>query len=70
MLNSKVLVVLLVAVAYNTVSCKVVADSYEELISYQDNPWCKPSILDKGIKCSAVKNPIEIQGGLVSISFI
>lgn len=70
MLNSKVLVVL-VALTYSTVSCYVVEDRYEEKITYRKNPLCAPSKLEEGLKCkAAAANPIEIQGGLVSILFI
>lgn len=71
MWNSKVLTIfLMVAVVYSTVSCEVIEDRYEEEITYRQKPWCAPSTLDTGIECSDVEDPIDIQGGLVSISFI
>lgn len=44
----------------------VVSTHYEETRSYSQNPQCKPSSLNKGIRCCDVGPSIEIQGELVS----
>lgn len=46
----------------------IIRSHYEEAFSYIRNPQCKPSNLDKGIKCSAIGPSIEVKGGLVSES--
>lgn len=67
MLNSKILPVFLIAfVAYSSAARNIVSNYYEETLSYSENPKCKPSTLDKGIKCSAVGPSIPIKSGLVS----
>lgn len=48
-------------------TCFVQSNYFEEDYTYFFNPKCKPSKLDTGIQCSAVTNPIAIQGGLVNI---
>lgn len=69
MLNSVVFAVfLMVAVTCST--CYTVKSHYEECLTYSHNPWCKPSKLNIGVKCSAIGSSIEIKGGLVSISFV
>lgn len=65
MLKSEILaIILLVAIVYTT------AHNYEEARTYNRNPECAPSNLDRGIKCSAVGPTITVQGGLVRILFI
>lgn len=74
MWKSKILAVFLIV----TVACSpcstarchnTVASHYEEKVTYSWNPQCKPSNLDKGIKCCDVGSSIQIAGGLVSIIF-
>lgn len=69
MLNRNVFSVFLtIFVAYSTASRKSIVDSYyEETLTYSDNPKCKPSTLDKGIKCSSVGSPILMEDGIVSV---
>jgi len=65
MLETKFLAVfLLSAMAFSTATCNIVASHYEEMMTYAKNPHCKPSNLDKGVKCSAIGSPIEVKGGL------
>lgn len=64
MLRTEVLVIFL-TVAYSTAARNIISNRYEETQTYLDNPECRPSTLDKGIKCSAVGPPIEIKSGLV-----
>lgn len=70
MLNIKTLVSVLVITVTSTTACQncspVIRNYYEEKVSYSRNPQCKPSLLDKGIKCSNIGKTIEVQGGLVS----
>lgn len=55
------------AAAINRSAGNIVADYYEEEVSYAENPLCAPSKLDKGVCCDKVGASIEVQGGLVSV---
>lgn len=81
MLSSKILAIFLIAAgpcsasicntgACNTGSSTHERNQYEETLTYSRNPQCKPSNLDKGIRCSAVDSTIEVQGGLVSVQLL
>lgn len=81
MLSSKILAIFVIvagpcsASICNTGSCNTATsiherNHYEETLTYFRNPQCKPSNLDKGIRCSAVGTTIEVAGGLVSIKLL
>lgn len=81
MLSSKILAIFVIvagpcsASICNTGSCNTATsiherNHYEETLTYFRNPQCKPSNLDKGIRCSAVGPTIEVAGGLVSIKLL
>ncbi|XP_037036377.1 uncharacterized protein LOC119074372 [Bradysia coprophila] len=64
MLNNKILVIsLTVSVAFCTAVRHITGNPYEETVSYSCEPECRPSNLDKGVKCSAIGPTIKIKGG-------
>lgn len=71
MLTSKIVAIslLTVSAALCTAGGNIVSDHYEESVSYSRNPECKPSNLDRGVKCSAIGPSIKIKGGFVSDFF-